>query len=430
MPQEGLTGEGEGVNSALEERSLLLDDMFGVVMTLDLSRGDAALATYLTAQAKAGKYFADQVFMTGISTMTAAQKGELVNLLTLDALNLKASYYDQRIQDDYRINDMLFQMTGDFDTTDELVTFGLLYNHRIYEDYGFNETYGTPYEMVRDYKWTYSTMMALAAPVTQNEDGQWDINDTAGLLSENQAGYYFFLGSGLKPIKTINGKITVTFDDATVYAQAQAVLSEIAAICTDASFCISDRDFASDASPRDASTVHKQMFIGDQALFRSSSLSTTLNGMPGMESDFGILPIPMYQESQREYFCSLNDDANRPLVIPRHVQDLTATAEITEIISYYSRYGGDESLYEAFFERLTLAKICRTEDDRAMLDLIFSSKVYDMDRMIDIIGMHSKVSSYVGAKCTTDITSNIEGALSSATKKIDAKIKVFDKNNK
>jgi len=425
---EGLEGDGVGVNDALYERELLLEDIFGVLMTIDVSRGDDALATYLTAQAKSGKYFADQIFMTGINTMNAAQKGELVNLLTLEELNLKASYYDQRIQQNYRMNDMLFQMSGDFDTIDELVTFGLLYNHKLYEDYGFNESEGTPYEMVRDYKWTYAKMMELAAPVTINMDSQFDIDDTVGIVSEDQAGYYFFLGSGLTPITNASGKLTSTFSDSTIYAKANEVLAAITEICTDASFCIPYRDFASDAPLRDSS-ANKEMFIGDRALFRSSSLSTTLNGMPEMESDFGILPIPMYQESQREYFCSLNDNANRPLVIPRHVEDLTTVAEITEIISYYSRYGGDESLYESFFERLTLAKICRTEDDRAMLTLIFNSKVYDMDRMLDILGMHTKVTSYVGGGCKSDITSTLDGVLATATKKIDAKVKIFNKNN-
>jgi hypothetical protein len=176
--------------------------------------------------------------------------------------------------------------------------------------------------------------------------------------------------------------------------------------------------------------ANKEMFIGDRALFRTSSLSTTLNGMPEMTSDFGILPIPMYQESQQAYYCSLNDDANRPLVIPRFVKDPQESAEITEIISYYSRYGGDESLYEAFFERLTIAKICRKEEDRMMLELIFSSKAYDMDRMLSLIDMHGKVSSYVGSKCTTDIDSALNGALDSATGMLKTYLQQFEMSNK
>jgi len=105
-------------------------------------------------------------------------------------------------------------------------------------------------------------------------------------------------------------------------------------------------------------------------------------------------------------------------------------AEITEIISYYSRYGGDETLYEAFFERLTIAKICRKEEDRQMLELIFSSKVFDVDRMLNLIGMHGKVSSYVAAKCGSDIDSTLNGALGAANSSLQTYLTQFEKANK
>lgn len=428
---EGVEGDGKAVNDALMERSLLLQGMYGILINLDATRSDGALATHLNNQHKGEKDFADQIFFNGNLTMNAAKKGQLMNLLTLDALNLKASYYDQRVQQDYRINDMLFQLTGDFDTIDELVTFGVLYNDNLYEGQGYYETEGTPYQMVENYKWTYQKMLDLAAPILANEDNQLDINDTVGVCSENQAGYYFFLGSGLRPMTNQNGNLSVNLNDATYYHQISEVLAAVSAICTAPCFSIPYRDFAAnDEFKQQEAEANKQMFIGDRALFRTSSLSTTLNGMPNMKSDFGILPIPMYQESQQAYYCSLNDNANRPLVIPRFVKNPQESAEITEIISYYSRYGGDESLYESFFERLTIAKICRKEEDRKMLELIFNNKAYDVDRVLDLINMHGKVTSYIGSKCMDDIDSTLNGALDSANSKLKTYLLQFEMANK
>ncbi|MBQ9805867.1 MAG: hypothetical protein IJW49_05115 [Clostridia bacterium] len=421
---------GKAVNDALYERTLLLEGLFNVILTLDTSRDDGTLLTHLNNQHKGEKDWADQLFFTGQNSMTAAKKGQLTNLLTLDALNLEASYYDQRIQQDYRIKDMLFQLTGDFDTTDELVTFGVLYNDSIYEDAMYYETEGTPYQMVESYKWTYNKMLTLAAPLVANEDNQFDVNDHVGIASESQAGYYFFLGSGLRPMSNNKGELKINLEDGTYYASVNDVLAAVSSVVTDSSFCIPSRDFASnDEYKTQEAQANKEMFIGDRALFRTSSLSTTLNGMPDMKSDFGILPIPMYQESQKAYYCSLNDVANRPLMIPYHVNNKQEVGEITEILSYYSRYGGDESLYESFFERLTIAKICRKEEDRKMLELIFSNKVYDVDRVLDLIGMHGKVTSYVGTGCTSDIDSTLNGALTSAKTTLKTYLMQFDMAN-
>lgn len=418
---------GAVVNDALHERELLMEGLYGVIVTVDTTMDAGKLATHLKTQESNQKYFADLVFINGIASMKAAQSGQLANVLTLEELNLEAPYYDQRLQQNYRVNDYLFQLGGDFETYDELVTFGILYNDKIYKEKKYDITEGSPYKMVSEYRWTYQKMLDLAQPVVANDDNQWDKYDSFGLLTENQAGHYFFLGSGIRPVETTNGNIKVTLTDGTVYAQATKVFTALEGVFTSAAVCIPARDFKEDAD-----MSQTPLFVGDQALFRSSSLSTTLNGMPDMKSDFGILPIPMYESAQQAYYCSLNDDANRPIIIPKHVQDLHITANILEIMCYYSRYGGDESLYESFFDRLQVAKICRKPEDRQMLQLIFSSKVYDMDRMFgaDFLGMHGKLSSYVGSKCTTDINSTIDTAVERSGSYVSYIKTQFTKNNK
>ena len=416
------------INKALRERELLMEGKFKVIMTLntELSAG-GALANHLTSQEKGEKSFCDNIFLKGDESMQAAMAGRLSNLMALEPINLEASYYDQRMQQSYRVNDTLYQISGDFDTIDELVTFGLLYNDWLYTNNGFYDTYGSPYQMVDNYEWTYERMMDLCAEVTSNEDGQWDINDTAGIVSENQAGYYFFLGSGITPVANDEGNLTIGLNDATQRELATDILEYLMALCSSEDFCIPYRDFAADAPLRDAS-ANKDMFIGNRALFRSSSLSTTLNGMPDMQKDFGILPIPMYESGQKAYYCSLNDVANRPLSIPRHVSNKQRAAEITEIVAYYSRYGGDESLYEAFFDRLADAKICRKGEDRLMLTLIFTSKVFDMDRLLGTTGLYDAVSSAVGAGSTTGMGSTLETCLKNAPAKLSGYIFQFERN--
>ena len=368
-------GENDVINNALLERSLLLQDLFGFILVLDDTQSVGTIFNTLGNNHKSQSHWADALFIEANHSMKAALGGRVWNLNIVEELNLEASYYDQRIQQNFRIGNMLFQITGDYEVLDELVTFGVLYNDFIYDQYGYYETYGTPYEMVEAKKWTYSTMMNMAAPFTSTvADAQYKEDNNWGIVSEGQAVYYFYMGAGLAPMASENGQLKVLLEDATAYARTYEVLSNLIQFAKDPNVLkISDVQGSSDKA-----VVASDVFEQDRAMFRTTSLSDSIY-CAEMEHDFGILPIPLYEEGQEEYYNMINADAAWPLCIPFYVKDIHQTAEMIERLSYYSRYGGDESLYEAFFERLTIAKVCRKEEDRMMLELIFSNKVYCID---------------------------------------------------
>ena len=41
------------------------------------------------------------------------------------------------------------------------------------------------------------------------------------------------------------------------------------------------------------------------------------------------------------------------------------------------------TLYDAFYERMTVAKLCRTPEDYQMLELIYKSKTFDIDSALN-----------------------------------------------
>ena len=85
-------------------------------------------------------------------------------------------------------------------------------------------------------------------------------------------------------------------------------------------------------------------------------------------------------------------------------------------------------MYEAFFNRLTEAKICRKGEDREMLTLIFNSKIFDMDRMVEYVGLLDLAQKAVGAKSQFG-GSDLDGALSTAGTKLSQFITVTEYMN-
>jgi len=177
--------------------------------------------------------------------------------------------------------------------------------------------------------------------------------------------------------------------------------------------------------------IASDIFEENGTLFRTTALTDSMYCVE-MKSDFGILPIPMLSESQKAYYSMVNSEAAWPLCIPLYVEDVHRTADIIERMSYYSRYGGDESLYEAFFDRLQVAKLCRKPEDRQMLQLIFANKVYDLDMALESgIGLRSSIMSLAKQKNGADgLTSTIDPAIERAGKSIPKLLPVLKNFNK
>ncbi|MBQ9805866.1 MAG: hypothetical protein IJW49_05110 [Clostridia bacterium] len=409
-------GKSDVINNALLERSLLLQDMFGFILELDTSQNAGQLLTTMGNNHGAQKHWVDALFIEANHSMTGAQRGNLWNLNLLEEMNLEASYYDQRIQQNFRIGDKLFQLTGDYEVLDELVTFGVLYNDYLYDELGYYDdpNYGSPYKMVSDKKWTYNNMMTMAAPFTAEVAGaQYAEDNKWGIVSEEQAIYYFYMGAGLMPTASKNGQLEVLLNDSTAYATTYQVLTNLIPFGQDPNvFFISEVE---SVTGNDKAVIASDVFEQDRALFRTTSLSDAIYSAE-MEHDFGILPVPLYAEGQAEYYNMINANAAWPLCIPLYVKDVHQTAEMIERLSYYSRYGGDESLYEAFFERLTIAKICRKEEDREMLEMIFSTKVYCIDTYLPVgsTGLYKLVISMAnkgGDTLSSDLATKVEYAV-------------------
>lgn len=420
-------GEDDVINNALMERALLLQDMFGFILELDVTKNSGGLYNQLGNNHKSQSHWVDALFIETAHSMQGAQGGKLWNLNLVKELKLEASYYDQRIQQNFRIGDKLFQLTGDYEVLDELVTFGVLYNDFIYDQYGYYEDYGTPYELVENKKWTYSNMMTMAAPFTTEVAGAVNPEDNNwGIVSEEQAIYYFYMGAGLMPMASNNGQLEVLLDDETAFQNTFNVLSNLIPFATDPNVLLISEVKGYDDKAVGASDVFEQ----DRAMFRTTSLSDAIY-CAEMEHDFGILPVPLYTEGQEEYYNMINANAAWPLCIPLYVKNIHQTAEMIERLSYYSRYGGDESLYEAFFERLTIAKICRKEEDRKMLEMIFSTKVYCVDAYLPVgnTGLYQMVCSDFAKNGADTLASKLTTKVETATKSISKFVGNIDRFN-
>lgn len=95
--------------------------------------------------------------------------------------------------------------------------------------------------------------------------------------------------------------------------------------------------------------------------------------MRGVETDFGIIPYPKYDENQSEYHSRAR--YYFPSVVPATCQDTDFVGYMLETLNYESY----KTVIPAYYETALKTKYSRDAESSGKLDLIFASRRIDTE---------------------------------------------------
>ena len=130
-----------------------------------------------------------------------------------------------------------------------------------------------------------------------------------------------------------------------------------------------------------------------------------------METDFGIVPNPKYTESQERYYDLISLGSGNGMAIPVTTQDTERTGIIVEALSAESKY----TLTPAYYDITLKTKLSRDEESAAMLDIIFTSRVFELGLEFGWGGLFDLPGSLTG-KGSDAIASSVAKKIPSAEK--------------
>ncbi len=389
----GTTNTEDVIDTAFFSRNEYLQEFYNIEILVEVN--GSSLTSFMSGQDQSQKHYADIVIGVASSMLrNAVPNGLVLDLNNVEGLNLEGSYWDQRIQEGYALEGMLFALEGDYTVWDDLRTHVVLYNADLYEEYRYQTTYGSPYEVVREGEWTLALMMEMFRDRSDIASGELGKNSQWGMLSETAFAHVVFLGTGVNVVPMDRrGVRSVALADDTLFTNVYDTMNYvIGTLSASKEILLADNNGGILGS--DIWTDVSAMFESGQALFRSTTMSAALR-LENMESNFGILPAPKYEEGQEEYYSWCAATAHSPLLIPATAMsasgaDLTRTATILDAIGYTSKYMPNDdalSLLDAFKYYMSVVKLCRTGEDYEMMNLVLSNKVFDFDVAYGITGL-------------------------------------------
>ncbi len=396
---------GEAINDARYNTNQAVADLYNVSFTVDNQSGKESGGT------GTGFKLVDNMVMAGTNdyeffsigcydVSTLAYNGRLLDLNTLPNIDLTKSWWDPKANEQLSIRDMMFFSTGDIATLDNDCTYCLLFNKQVITDYGLDN----PYELVQNNEWTYDKMYEMADVVDSdaNGNGKKDAEDTFGFLiwQDSVIGMLHSSGGRFCTIED-NGNIALTLNT----EQNIDVLTEWLTMNTRPIALFMDNTNTEEK-------VHAA-FTGNRGLFYARYVKAA-SWFRDMETDFGILPYPKWDASQKDFCNTMHAYGTSYICVPVTSQDPARAGAIIESLAHY----GQKFITPAYYDTTLKGKYFRDEESAAMLDIIFTSRFFDIGAYY-LIGTYNQQVIYMMQKGDTDISSMYAKYEQSALDKLD-----------
>ena len=364
------------VNDAISTRNHSVEELLNIEIkeqyVFDTKRKNGEFANKIRLDISAGS--GDYHVLTPCiydGAMLAAE-GLLFDLNSdIRYLDMSQPWWDQTFNEELTINDKLYFTVGDIGTTNKSATAALFYNKNLVEKLALEN----PYDLVREHKWTIDkvTQMAKSISSDDNQDGKIDYNDSMGWSGQLDDMWALFYGSGEK-IASIGSD---GYPMLTMYNERSTdVIDAMLKLVQDDDHYISANDYWGAEGVAWPSLLTIKPFLQGKCLFFSGNISTT-NDFADMDDDFGIVPVPLYDENQEDYHSLINPWVSSCFAVPKNVA-VESDKEFVGIVLEAMAAAGKNMIQPAFYEVALKYQNTRDDDSIEMLDRIFASRGCDI----------------------------------------------------
>ena len=366
-----ITSDGENgdvINDAIFKRTQAVEEALGVKVKV---AQNAAVGDYtaLINSINAG----DDEYQAALIIMNYANKllggGLLYDLKSIDTLDLESDWVNQNANAEYEIAGKQYLMIDSSCLRTSVASGVIYFNKRMVEENKLDD----PYKLVDDGKWTLDNFSKMAKAVSNdlNGDGTMDDNDQFG-----------FSGSATvlkQTISSCGGRITTKNKDgipeATLNTERMTtMIDKMLDVLGDYSVNALPSNFNSKASGGDVFvSVLLPMFKSDKLFMNFNWLFYAMD-LRDMETDFGILPMPKFDEKQDKYYLQLSEGWADMLAVPASASDPEMIGNVLTALGYYS----GEYVEPELVSRAVTTKSMRDEDSARMIGIINDGITFDL----------------------------------------------------
>ena len=376
---------GEPLNDAVYTRNLNVEERLNCVVAeanmVGKPEAETALRNSVAAQDDAY-----QVWVPRLQDyISIASGGYIMDLQDVPGIDFNNKAWVQNSIDGLSILGHNFAVCNEMMTIHKEAVSSIIFNKDLAEKYQLED----PYTVVTDDRWTLDYFSTVVQDVSAdlNGDGKMDQDDQWGFLYQRDTlDAFLAAGNGALCAKDDNDYPIYTYDSENTIT----ILMEVTDLLYDQNICYNVMNASGDFNVWMANK-----FMADEAMFMWVR-DVNIPQLRTMESDFGILPNPKYNETIDNYYSIVNSYTGAALSIPK-----IANSEIAETVGIFVETMGAASLTTlsvAYYDTLLNGIVARDQESQQMLDIIYANTTYDPGS----IGAYSSINDYIYMAMTYD----------------------------
>lgn len=353
---------GEYLNDAIFKRNQYIEERFRCELNITEAPWSDNASNFRSI-VMAGDNPYDIFFIYGNRVM--GNLDSIADFNSIPHINLDAEWWNPLATSAYNVGGKQLAVAGNY-TLSYLSSAGcFIYNKRIADELKTENMYN----LVRNGGWTVDKFFEIARKGTRDLDGNgsYDENDQFGIISESAKAFYdsMIIGSDIHYLERDSDGYPA-FTLKTNEKGVSFFQKLVSAMKTDPYMYFDDSNDVNTATD----TIK---FENGHALFMRTR-TNYISNYRDMKDDFGILPIPKYDEKQEKYItqCGVGEIA----VLPRSCDDsrLDNIGILLEAMAFRSQ----QTVVPTYKEVLLQTKFTRDEDSGEMVDIVFKGISFDL----------------------------------------------------
>ncbi len=359
---------GEPINDAIYQRNRIVEEELNVDLALFTIPKQSSTTEIMTAVMSGDDMF--HFASPNGNSMTTFLAGQdiCVNLADIDTFDLDASWWNSQATDEFRIYDKQYAVTGDFNFFSNGAPICNFFSKKLVDDLKLDD----PYQIVRDGEWTLDVFFEYAEAAAR------DINGDGVMTHEEDIWGIFCEGTTLvQIIRSCGQRLSDRNSDDEIEIVVNTektvdVVERAIPFLRNKSINI----YSGDNGGKYANIftdLFLPRFIDNGAMFYCNQILVALN-LRDMEADFGILPMPKYNEAQSDYIATMNNSWGTFVFVPLTCGDIEMTGTVLNALGYYSQ----QLITPAFIDQTVMDKAIRDDDTAEMIVMLFEKQDYDI----------------------------------------------------
>lgn len=274
------------------------------------------------------------------------------DLYKLDSIDFDQKYWNREVVDSLAVGGHAFIGTG---SLCKYVLYTLFCNKKLMKDAGRT----VPYDDVRNGKWTMDKFYTLTSDFYADDgDGKRNNADVYGF-----AGLWDANGSAMLQAADIQVAQRNEDDEFVLAMDSERLVEFYQGLYQ---WSRDESTYLWSFGQRNDDGIRVDFETG-RGMFTLHALDTVYLGV---DFDVGILPLPKYDEMQDNY-RHVNWGNN--IVVPSTIKNPEMVGDVLELMAYYS----STIVHSAFYDTILQYRMSHSPDDREMVELIYSTVVYD-----------------------------------------------------